>query len=112
MSSNNILRKQVVSEIKKRRLIFFIIILLSFFYLFISLIFRDMGFLRYRELNKTKARLEKQIDDIKKENMQLETQIKLLREDPFYMEKHAREEFGLARPDEYIFQYDSSTSSE
>lgn len=106
MSSHNLLRKQVVSEIKKRRLIFFTIMLLSFIYLFISVLFGDMGLLKYRELHKTKTRLEKQINEINKENVQLKSQIDSFKKDPFYIEKHAREEFGLAKPDEYIFQYD------
>ncbi len=102
----NLLRKQVVSEIRKRRLIYFTVILLSFFYLIINLIFGDMGLLKYRELNKKKIRLETQVKEIKRENEQLASEIKLLKEDPFYTEKHAREDFGLAKPDEYIFQYD------
>ncbi|MEW6162743.1 MAG: septum formation initiator family protein [Nitrospirota bacterium] len=106
MASNNLLRKQVVSEIKKRRLIFFTVILLGFIYFAISLIFGDMGLLRYVELNKRKAHLERQIKEMERENEQLRSEIKSLKEDPFYKEKHAREEFGLARPDEYIFRYD------
>jgi len=102
----SLLGKQVRSELKKRRLIFITIILLSFMYLFISLIFGNMGFLRYRELNKTKTLLETQISEIDKENKQLRSEVKSLKEDPFYTEKHAREDFGLAKPDEYIFQYD------
>lgn len=102
----NLLRKQVVSEIRKRRLVYFTVILLSFVYLIINLIFGDMGLLRYRELNKKKVRLETQVKEIKRENEQLGSEIKLLKEDPFYTEKHAREDFGLAKPDEYIFQYD------
>lgn len=106
MGSSNLLRKQVVSEIKKRRLIFFTIILLSFIYLIISSICGDMSLLRYVELKKTKVHLEKQINEIQKENEQLRSQVDALKKDPFYIEKHAREEFGLAKPDEYIFQYD------
>jgi len=102
----NLLRKQVVSEIRKRRLVYLTVILLSFFYLVINLICGDMGIFRYRELNKKKARLETQVKEIKRENAQLGSEIKLLKEDPFYTEKHAREDFGLAKPDEYIFQYD------
>lgn len=105
MGPNNLLGRQVRSELKKRRLIFFTITLLSFIYLGINLPFGDMGLLRYIELNKRKTHLEKQIEEIKKENEQLRSEIKLLREDPFYTEKHAREEFGMSRPDEYIFQY-------
>ena len=106
MGHNNLLRKQVVSEIKKRRLIFFTFAFLVFFYLSISLIFGDMGFRKYMELNKRKTYLENQIKEIEKENKKLRSDTKLLKEDTFYKEKHAREEFGLARPDEYIFRYD------
>jgi len=106
MGHNNLLRKQVVSEIKKRRLIFFTFAFLVFFYLSISLIFGDMGFRKYMELNKRKTYLETQIKEIEKENKKLRSDTKLLKEDTFYKEKHAREDFGLARPDEYIFRYD------
>lgn len=91
---------------KKRRLIFFTFIILSFVYLSISLVFGDMGLFRYMEMNKTKKNIERQIADINRQNEQLRSQIKLFREDPFYREKLAREEFGLAKPDEYIFKYD------
>jgi len=102
----NLLGKQVRSELKKRRLIFITIILLSSMYLIITLIFGNMGFLRYRELNKTKTLLETQVREIEKENTQLRSELKSLKEYPFYTEKYARENFGLAKPDEYIFQYD------
>jgi cell division protein FtsB len=102
----NLLRKQVVSEVRKRRLVFFTIILLSFIYLFINFTFGNMGLLRYIEFNKTKTRLETEIKEISEENKQLGLQIDLLKKDPFYLEKYAREDFGLAKPDEYIFQYD------
>lgn len=106
MSSNNLLRKQVVSEVKKRRLIFVTFVVLSFIYLTIGLVFGDMGLFRYLELSKTKKNLQKQLVEINQQNEQIRQQIKLLKEDPFYREKFAREEFGLARPDEYIFQYE------
>ncbi len=102
----NLLRKQVVSEVRKRRLVFFTLVLLSFIYLFINLTFGNMGLLRYIELNKTKTRLETEIKEISEENKQLGLQTDLLKKDPFYSEKYAREDFGLAKPDEYIFQYD------
>jgi cell division protein FtsB len=102
----NLLRKQVVSEVRKRRLVFFTIVLLSFIYLFINLTFGNMGLLMYLELNKIKTRLETEIKEISEENKQLGLQLDLLKKDPFYLEKYAREDFGLAKPDEYIFQYD------
>ena len=106
MSSHNLLRKQVMSEVKKKRLIFLTFVVLCFIYLSISLVFGDMGLFRYLELNRTKKNLESQLSEINKQNEQLRTQLKLLKEDPFYREKLAREEYGLSKPNEYIFQYD------
>lgn len=106
MSTNNLLRRQVASEVRKRRLIFVTFVILSFIYLSISLIFGDMGLLKYIELNRTRTNMEKQLAEISRQNEQIRAQIKLLKEDPFYKEKFAREEFGLAKPDEYIFQYE------
>ena len=106
MNSDNLLRKQVVSEARKRRLITSIVLILSIIYLAHSLLLGDSGILKYRELGRKKAGLEKEINDLRAENTQIKSEIKSLNENPFYMEKYAREEFGLARPDEYIFQYD------
>lgn len=106
MSSNNLLRRQVVSEVKKKRLIFLTFAVLSFIYLSISLVFGDMGLIRYLELNRTKKDLQGQLSEINRQNEQLRTQLKLLKEDPFAREKLAREEYGLSKPNEYIFKYD------
>jgi cell division protein FtsB len=102
----NRLRQQVASELRKRKLIFYTIVFLSFLYLLINIIFGDMGLFKYRELHTKKTALEREIGEIEQENLQLRTQIKSLKEDPYHREKHAREDFGLAKPDEYIFQYD------
>jgi cell division protein FtsB len=106
MSANTVLRDQVRSEMKKRKLIFVTFFVLCFIYLTISLLFGDNGLFRYRELTRTKENLRQQLVEINEQNEQIKTQIKLFKEDPFYREKFAREEFGLARPDEYVFQYD------
>jgi cell division protein FtsB len=102
----NLLRKQVTSELKKRRLIFFTLTLLSILYLIINVLFGDMGLIRYVELRKTKASLEAQVKEIEQDNKKLRSQLKSIKEDPFMKEQHAREDYGLAKPDELIFQYD------
>lgn len=66
MGPNNLLRKQVVTEMKKRRLIFFTFVLVAFFYVAVTLIFDNMGLRKYMELNKRKAYLENQIKVIEK----------------------------------------------
>jgi len=102
----NLLRKQVTAELRKRRLIFFTLTLLSILYLIINVIFGDMGLIRYVELRKTKASLEAQVKEIEQDNEKLRSQLKSIKEDSFIKEKHAREDYGLAKPDELIFQYD------
>jgi len=106
MEETNLLRKQVMLENRRRRTIFLTVVFLSFICIAVSFIFGDMGLLKYSELNKKKVFLERQIKEIEKENSVLSFEVKSLKEDPYYKEKYAREEFGLARPDEYIFRYD------
>ncbi len=106
MAIHNRLRHQVDTEIRIRRIVFYTLIFLSFIYILSSLVFGDMGLIKYMELYNKKTKLEASIKEINQENQLLKEQIKLLKEDPFFKEKYAREEFGLAKPDEYIFQYD------
>ena len=106
MGGHNLLRKQVLAEVRRKRLIFLTFVILSFIYLSISLVFGDMGIVRYLELTRTKKNIASQISEINRQNEQLRAQLKLLKEDPFYREKIAREEYGLSNPNEYIFLYD------
>lgn len=102
----NLLRKQVSAELRRRQLIFYTITLLSILYVVINMFFSDMGIIRYLELRHTKTRLEAEIRGIEEDNAKLKTQLKTMQEDPYIKEKHARENYGLAKPDELIFQYD------
>jgi cell division protein FtsB len=106
MTNQNLLRKQVASELKKRRLIFSTILLLSLLYLGVNFLFGNVGFLRYLELKEKKVLLERELATIETNNRQLRAEVQLLRENPFYIEKHAREDFGMAKPDEFVFRYD------
>ncbi len=106
MSSHSLLRKQVASEIKKRRLIFFTIVVLSLLYLAASFTFGDAGLLKYRELKRKKVQLAGEIQAIEVRNSRLKSELKQLKENPFYLEKYAREDFGMAKPDEYVFKYE------
>lgn len=99
------LRQQVAVERRRRDVVFFTIIVLCFLYMGTTLLFGDMGYLKYAKLQKTKGRLEAEIGGMEKENSALKARVNALKEDSFYIEKQAREEYGLARPDEYIFQF-------
>jgi len=99
------MRQQVDLERKKRDLIVLTISILVFIYICTNLLFGKMGLIKYIELNKTENRLKAEIISVEKEKKLLESQVDALKKDQFYIEKHAREEFGLAKPNEYIFQF-------
>lgn len=100
------LRRQVLSEIKRRRLIFITIAILTLSYISIIFVFGDSGLIKYIEMKEKKAKLEKEIKEIELMNVRLRKELQLLKENPFYIEKYAREEYRMARPDEYIFIYE------
>ncbi|MCL4537830.1 MAG: septum formation initiator family protein [Nitrospirae bacterium] len=106
------LRQQVTVERKRRNVVFFTIIILAFLYMGTTLLLGDMGLIKYLKLKKAKNNLETEITTLEKETKTLKTQINALKEDPYYIEKHAREEFGLAKPDEYIFQFQNDAKNQ
>ncbi len=99
------LRQQVTFERRRRNIIFFTIVTLAFIYMVIALVLGNMGFLKYTALTKTKNTLDTEISTLEKENKALKAHISALKDDDFYIEKYAREEYGLAKPNEYIFQF-------
>ena len=100
------LRHQVAAEVRKKRLIILTILFLSLAYLLSTLIFGDMGLLKYREIQKKKIHLESQINTLEAENEQIKNQLHLLKDDPYFKEKHAREDYELVKPGELIFKDD------
>jgi len=51
-------------------------------------------------------KLSMEIRKLRDENDNLKKQIYLLKTDPFYLEKYARDTFGLAASNEVIFKFD------
>lgn len=64
-----------------------------------------MGYLKYLQLKKNEEKLLKEINQITSENNSLKKEIDLLKKDPAYLEKCAREKFGLVKPGEMVFQF-------
>jgi cell division protein FtsB len=63
----------------------------------------ERGFLDAHEFARHLERVERQIDVLEAENALLREQVIGLRHDPHQVEKLAREELGLVRPDEIVF---------
>jgi len=64
----------------------------------------DGGFFEVYQFNRHLRHVEGRIQALKVENERLRTQVTGLRSDPYQIEKLAREDLGLVRPDEIIFE--------
>jgi cell division protein FtsB len=67
-------------------------------------VFGTHGVLAMRRAQKEAASVEEEIHQINEENQQLQDRVKSLKTDPQAIERIAREELGLARPGEHIFE--------
>jgi cell division protein FtsB len=85
---------------KKLILLFLAVFILT---LFISSFNTKGGLLALYRQKLLYDQLKAEIEFLKEENRRLAYEIKALREDPFYIEKIAREELTLAREGEIIY---------
>lgn len=106
MYYDNLLKKQIQNERKKKKIVVYTFFLLMFVYLLFNIFFDDMGVIKYLQLKENEQRIILEIASLQKENMMIDKEIRLLTDNPFYIEKHARENLNLAAPNEYIFLYE------
>ncbi|HXK08091.1 MAG TPA: septum formation initiator family protein [Vicinamibacteria bacterium] len=66
-------------------------------------VFGDRGFLNLLERRRHVEALRAELDGLRAENVRLAAEIEDLRTSPRAIERLAREELGLARPDETVF---------
>ena len=57
-----------------------------------------------QKLKKRSADLEQQLRDLKKQNDALEGELRMLRDDPVYLEKVARAQFNKAKEGEIVYK--------
>ncbi len=97
-------------ERKKKSIEYWIVWLLFLALFFIVLtIFGKNGLLQIGDLKKVRLLLTEEVLALREENDSLRKEIKGLKEDPFFIEKVAREELNLVRPNEFVYHFDSSS---
>ena len=69
------------------------------------LLFQNKG-IDYYKTKAEEQKLAKQIKKLRKENDDLKKEIYLLKNDPFYLEKYARDTFDLAASNEITIKFD------
>ena len=99
-------RKNILTRTKrkktKKRPLYLMISGGVLFFLFIFLV-GNHGLIRYYQLQKRKAELVQQINQLKEEQTQLEQEIELITNNFRYIEKKAREIFQMGKKGEKIY---------
>ena len=68
-------------------------------------VFGERGLLRIYEMRQEKQRIERTVADLNIENQKLRLSIEALHSDRHQLERIARKELGLVRPNEVIYQF-------
>lgn len=68
-------------------------------------VFGERGLLRIYEMRQEKQRIESSVTDLRTENQKLRLTIEALHSDRHQLERIARKELGLVRPNEIIYQF-------
>jgi len=96
IKENRFLRRKIL-----RRLLI-LLVLVSVFYLYFV---GDYGFFRLFSLKKEKESIILETKRLQTQNMDLEMEKEKLKKDLFYIEKVARERYGMAKEDETIYKF-------
>jgi cell division protein FtsB len=70
------------------------------------LVLEPQGIPRMRSLEKELAGVQAENTELRRDVAKLRTEVKDLREDPQAVERIAREQLGLVRKSEFVFQFD------
>ena len=63
------------------------------------------GFLHLQQLQERRRELHIEIERLRTQNAQMKLEMKLLKEDPLYIEQVARKKLGVAREGEIIYRF-------
>ena len=68
----------------------------------------NRSLIRIYQMNKTRAKLHREIERVKQGNQELATEVQSLTNDPGQVESVAREDLGLVKPGEVVYQFGSA----
>ncbi len=65
----------------------------------------ERGLIRLYQLHRTRAALTQEVEQLTAANAALETEVRALRTDPDRVEAIAREELGLVKPEDLVYEF-------
>lgn len=65
--------------------------------------FDSYSLLAMWNLNRQETRILREIERLEEDRQRMETDLERLRNDPFVLERIAREQYGMKRPDETVY---------
>lgn len=68
-------------------------------------VFGERGLLRIYEMKQEKKRIEQRVAELRTENQKLSATVEALRSDRHQLERIARKDLGLVKPNEVIYQF-------
>lgn len=74
-------------------------------YLLLSLLFGEMGLLKFIKMKQTYANFRRENESLQEENERLGRRIKTLKTDPNVIEQIARDRLGLVKEGELIYEF-------
>lgn len=104
MTRNRTRREKEMSDKGRKRILLVVGTLVSV-YLVYSLVFSDLGLVRYYALHGEYTGVQKEIRNLEAENDRLRNNVEALKTDPEVIEKLAREKLGLVREGEIVYQF-------
>jgi len=98
-------RKRVKKGLKNKQRIIGGVLLFMNGYLLLSFLFGGMGFFKAVNMRKNRAAVQEAIHTLQKENSQLVLRIEGLENNPFYIERLARDRLGLVKEGELVYEF-------
>jgi len=88
-----------------KRVVLLSLAALFVFYLIASFFLGERGVVKDIKLRREKAVLEKEVEELNKSNAELTREVEMLKDDPEYIERLAREQ-GLVKDGALVYQYE------
>ncbi|MBI5379673.1 MAG: septum formation initiator family protein [Nitrospirae bacterium] len=105
MAKRNLTRQEREQRRRRFRVLLQLAGLLVGSYLLLSLLFGNLGLLRYYKMHQLYYQTQQEVEALEREHARLRQEVEDLKTDPQTIERIARERLGMAREGEIVFQF-------